>query len=291
VSSERFPTLVDGRLCAPGEARVSTDDPGFQLGLAVFETLLYADGCAQFQDQHLARLAHGAAALAIAPAPERDARRAIEAYLPALDQALAAMGLREAALRVTLTRGAPGRGPSLVVGARQVVRPPPGGVAVTWEPRAKLSGDPLEGVKSTSRLRNVLALEAARARGAWDALLGNELGEVCEATAANVFAVLDGAIVTPDVERGCLAGVTRDTLLHALAKGPREVRVGALPLADLARASEVLLTNTTGRVLPVREVLGVAGGFAGAAGPVAAELLEIVLAAERRDREGRRARR
>ena len=51
-----FPTWINGRHFGPGEGRVSTDDQGFLLGLALFETVLWRDGVAYFLEDHLERL-------------------------------------------------------------------------------------------------------------------------------------------------------------------------------------------------------------------------------------------
>jgi branched-chain amino acid aminotransferase len=286
MSTQLFPTLVNGQLSGPGMSVVSTDDPGFLLGLSVFETMLYEHGCVHFIEQHLARLADGCRVLGVEVAADRAPERGIETYLPALDARLAELGEESAALRLTVTRGAPGAGATVVVAARTIVPPPAEGAVLTWEPNAKHSDDSLEQIKSTSRMRNVLAREDALSQGAWDALFGNERGDVCEATIANVWAVVDEITVTPDLASGCLGGVTRECLLMELSRTDREVRVGPLPVADLARASEVFLTNSTGRVIPVRAVLGVVDGLAGSAGPVACELRKVMQAAEERYRAG-----
>ena len=290
MSTALFPTWIDGRLCAPGEAFVSTDDAGFQLGLAVFETVHWHHGTPHFLDEHLARMRDGMAALSIELAPERAPERALAGYLPALRRALDERGLDEAALRLVATRGVPGEGASLICAAREVVRPPAEGVVVALELRAKLTGDELEQVKSSGRVRNVLAREAARRRGAWDALLCNEADEVCEATIANVFARIDGTVVTPAVERGCLAGVMRGKLLEVLAEGGHAVSVDRLPIAALARADEVFLSNSTGRVVPVRAVLDVAPALPGPDGPLVRELAAGIreLEERHRNRSGRR---
>ena len=287
MSTHGFPTLVDGRLFAAGEAHLSTDDAGFQLGLAVFESVLYTGGCAYFLEQHLARMRAGLAALSIEIAHDAPAR-ALSAYLPALDDALAQREEDEVALRLMATRGVPEAGPSLVCAARSIVRPPDGGVVVALERRAKLAGDVLEQIKSTNRMRNVIAREAAERRGAWDALLCNEADEVCEATIANVFAVIDGVLVTPAVERGCLAGVMREALIAEIEASEHELVVGRLPIEQLSRASEVFLSNSTGRVVPVREVLDVAPRLAGSDGPLARELRERIRHAEQRYRRAAR---
>jgi branched-subunit amino acid aminotransferase/4-amino-4-deoxychorismate lyase len=193
-------------------------------------------------------------------------------------------------VRITVTRGVPGRGPTLVIGARDLVRPPDPGVAVVLVPNAKLAGDPLESVKSTNRLRNYLAREAALASGAFEALLCTHEGDVCEGTQSNVFARVDGRVVTPALERGALAGVMRGEVLSALRASGARVEEGRLETADLRRASEVFLTNTTGRVIPVVEVRGLARGLPGAAGECVRDLRPRIRAREEAYRRSREVR-
>ena len=59
-SLTRFPAWVNGVIAAPVAPTISVDDLGFQLGLAVFDTLLQEDGCRYFEELHLARLEGGA---------------------------------------------------------------------------------------------------------------------------------------------------------------------------------------------------------------------------------------
>ena len=256
---ERYPSWVDGRLCGPGEGRVSIDDQGFLSGLSVFETVLYESGTAWLLDRHLLRLSAGARELAIEP--RFDPERAVRALCEAL-------GARDCALRITLTRGVAGAGSTLVVGARAIVRPGDPGVKVTLEHNAKEAHDPLESIKSTNRLRNVLLRERAQREGAFEALLCTREGDVCEGTLSNVWAVVDGIVRTPSTERGCLAGVMRGLILEALAQEEVPQQVGRLEVEELGRASEIFLSNTTGRALPVVEVLGLVSGLPGSAGPL-----------------------
>ncbi|MBK7644352.1 MAG: aminotransferase class IV [Planctomycetes bacterium] len=270
-SFERFPSWIDGRLFAPGEGCVSSDDQGLLSGLSVFETVLREAGTAWFLDRHLARLEQGAAGLCIAR--RFDPQRAVEEYC-------AALGQRDCALRLTLTRGVPEAGSTLVIGARAIVRPPDPGVRVTLERDAKDAHDPLESYKSTNRLRNVLLRERALAAGAFEALMLTKDGDVCEGTLSNVWAVVDGVVCTPSTQRGCLAGVMRGVILEELERGCLAQRVERLELRDLERASEVFLSNTTGRVLPVIEIAGLVAGLPGSHGPVLRDLRERIAAAE-----------
>jgi len=286
ASTDAFPVWADGRLRAPGTPVVSAEDQGFLLGLSVFDSLLLEDGCLYFLEEHLARLRRGGAELGIAWPPPWDPAEALRAVADAV-------GRRDCVLRVTQTRGVPGAGASLIVTGRPLAIPPPPGVVVFVSTHRKLAGDLLEGVKSTNRLRNVLAREEAQAHGAWEALLLNHDGDVSEGTISNLFVVAAGELCTPSTDRGCLAGIVRDKLLQTLGEAPLRlaggrtvpVRVGRVEEAELAAADEVFLTNTSGRVLPVVAVRGLPGDAAtralpGSAGPVARAVRERVAALE-----------
>jgi len=270
-AAERYPSWVDGRVFGPGEGALSTDDQGFLSGLACFETVLFESGTAWLLDRHLARLEQGARELCILP--RFDPGRAVR-------ELCAALGPRDCALRLTLTRGVAGEGSTLVVGARAIVRPPDPGVRVTLERDVKDAHERLETVKTTNRLRNVLLRERALAAGAFEALMCTREGDVCEGTLSNVWAVVDGVVRTPSTERGCLAGVMRGLILEGLEVQKVAHTVGRLESADLARASEIFLSNTTGRALPVVEVQGLVSGLPGSAGSMLRQVREAIRARE-----------
>jgi branched-chain amino acid aminotransferase len=265
---------VDGALLAPGVPAISPEDPGFLLGLAVFETLLCEEGRLFFVEEHLERLRAGAAALGIdVPADWLAAR--------GLNEVVRALAGRSAAIRITLTPGAPGQGLRTVLTTRPWSAPPAEGVAVLLIEGAKLAGGEVEGLKTTSRARNVLARAQAERRGAWEALLGTEAGDLSEGSVSNLFVVVDGELRTPSLERGCLAGILRAKVLElARARGIpcRECRVERV---DLARAGEVFLTSSLARILPVTEILDLRRDLPRGGGPLTRELQAGLAEAER----------
>lgn len=259
MSDIDFPAWVNGRIVAAGEPAIPADDQGLLLGLSVYDTLLFEGGCLLFQESHLERFALGAAQLGIEFGPGRDPAVALSAYLDSFDGHPPDPVL----LRLTATRGRPGGRPTLIVTARLPESLPPGGVTLALASVPKAATDHTEGIKSTNRLRNVLALEEARARGAWEALFTTTEGELSEGTISNVFLVFDeeaGPVVrTPALSQGCLAGTTRELLIELLRAAGFQVEEGRLTLEDLARADEAFLTNTSQRVIPLRKVLGTDG--------------------------------
>jgi branched-chain amino acid aminotransferase len=129
---------------------------------------------------------------------------------------------------------------------------------------------PLAGVKVTSWLNNVWCLHEAREGGFDEVVLLNERGEVTECTAANIFCVQGGRVLTPPLDSGCLEGVTRALLLE-MAPGagvPAEERV--LRPEDLLAADEVFISSTNRSLLGVGELGGHV--YAEAPGPVTRQL-------------------
>ena len=100
---------------------------------------------------------------------------------------------------------------------------------------------------------------AGRPRGAAadeQVLITDETGEILETDKANVFAVIDGVLLTPPADGRLLPGTTRAAVMRA-ARG-HGIRVGQKPLTldELASASEVFVTNAVVGVLPVTAVDG-----------------------------------
>jgi len=291
MNADHYPVFANGRLHDGGDLVLSANDEGFLLGLSVFDTVLLENGCLFFLEDHVDRLRRGAAELHIEWPPPWDVGDALRMTAEAL-------GDRSAAVRVTLSRGVAGKTPTLVVTTRPFDVIPQHGVKILVSSYRNLGGNPLEAVKSTNRLRNILAREEAQAAGAWEALLRNHEGDYSECTTSNFYCVRNGAILTPSTDRGCLGGIVRKKLLADLEREPLvhdgaevPVRVSRVEPDDLCQATEVFLTNTTGRVIPVFEVKsrdGPPGTYPGGEGPITQLLRERMGAMEAAYRESGR---
>jgi len=234
-----------------------TNDRALLLGDGLFETVLVGTGRAVRLRAHLDRLARSAARFAI-PLPP-DLAATLAAAVPALwhRDGRPARG----ALRVTVSRGA-GRGLAVPPGAPGLVvsfaalpdAPAPAAAAVVLDAPRVDPRDPLAGHKVVSAMHRVEARRAANAAGADVALLVTTDGDVCEADAANVFAVLGGVAVTPPLDRGVLPGITRRACLDALTRAGRSCAEQRLSRDEIAAASELFLTSSLGGVRPLRRV-------------------------------------
>lgn len=88
-----------------------------------------------------------------------------------------------------------------------------------------------------------------------DAVLLDHEGFVSEASAQNLFMVLDGNLITPPESR-CLKGITRATVIQSARSEGLEVHERNIAPAELLNADEVFLTSTASEVLPVESVDG-----------------------------------
>jgi branched-subunit amino acid aminotransferase/4-amino-4-deoxychorismate lyase len=77
------------------------------------------------------------------------------------------------------------------------------------------AGDPARALKTTDRGLYDRGLAAAREAGLGDLLFLNDRGELAESAIANVFAEVDGRLVTPPLAAGVLPGVLRAEWLAA----------------------------------------------------------------------------
>jgi branched-chain amino acid aminotransferase len=255
VDDDGVRVWVNGRVGAPDEVRISPFDHGLLVGDGVFETLRVLDGVPFAWRRHLERLAFSARGLGV-PVPDERALRA------AADEVLAANGLRDARLRITVTGGpsplgsARGEGPPTVVVAASPCAAPPDAVAVVVVPWPRNERGAVAGLKTISYAENVRALAFAHQRGASEAVFANTVGNLCEATGSNVFVVDGETVVTPPGSAGCLLGVTRALVLEVCAANGIGCEERDVPVGTLHDVDEAFLTSTTRDVQAISAVDG-----------------------------------
>ena len=275
--TEGTPLLyVNGSFVPETEARLSPLDRGFTLADGIFETLV-AQGDRIFrQTEHLARLQEGAQALHLALPPTAELSDAIK-------KSLRRNGHPHSVVRLTVSRGMdPGRGldvtpgitPSVVIRISPWQGPLmslPEGRRLVLSAVRRNDLSPLSHIKSLSYVEGVIARLEARESGADDALLLNTRGFLTGATSSNVFAVVNGALVTPPEEDGVLPGMARRTVLEEAKRLGIATEERSLTPEDVAGADEVFLTNVVTGVVPVVNLDGNPVGT-GAPGPVTERL-------------------
>jgi branched-chain amino acid aminotransferase len=115
-----------------------------------------------------------------------------------------------------------------------------------------------------------MALFEAGDRGAEWAVLTDEDGYLTEATGANIFCIVDGAVITPD--SGCLEGITRQSVMELCQESGIPMVCRRVHADELRTAQEVFMTTTAGSIMPVRSVDGKAISEPGGAGEISVRL-------------------
>jgi branched-chain amino acid aminotransferase len=258
---------VNGRLLPAGAPALPVADRAFQLGDGVFETLRVRRGVPIELDGHLRRLHAGLDTLTIR-LDWSDAEIAA-----AIAETVARNAPADAAVRVTVSRGAPESRGLLPAGWRDghatlVVQAWPNagvpaqvlerGLRAIVSTARRDPSSPLAGVKTVSRAEYVWAkLEADRA-GVDDAISLTLDGHVAEATTASLAVVMGSVLRTPPLSTGVLAGTTRDWLLSADGAAAIGLDTGeaAFGLDELLGADEAILCSSVAGILPLVEVDG-----------------------------------
>jgi branched-chain amino acid aminotransferase len=136
-------------------------------------------------------------------------------------------------------------------------------------PAAKATGQYLN-----SSLAKAEALQAGYDEG----ILLNTNGFVTDGSGENLFAVSEGTLMTPPLAAGCLAGITRASIMRIAADAGIPVRETNLVRTDLYLADEAFFTGTAAEVVPIREV---DDRVLGGPGPITRRVQETFVAATR----------
>jgi branched-chain amino acid aminotransferase len=246
---------IDGVLGPPEQARISIFDRAFLFGDGVFEVLRTWDEALVDLDAHLDRLYASAVWLGL-KTMERD--RLAEA----VTRTLANAGPGEQRVRIVLTRGpgpllarpeALGPGRAIVIVEPLPAQPTEVSLALVDWPLPRRIGP---GHKTLAYLDHIIARDLAAAAGADEAVRLGADGEVLEGATSNLFAVLGGVVVTPQLA-GVLPGVTRGRVLAACAAAGIASHEVRLTVEELRSADEIFITSAVRGVVAVTRLDGV----------------------------------
>lgn len=273
---------VNGQVLPLADARVSVEDRGFQFADGVYEVCAVMNGRLFDWDEHLTRLSASLAALSIAEPMSPAALTLVAKRLIAANRA------RNALLYIQVTRGVARRDhpfpaavrPTLVMTVRpfdfaQRVRQQATGVKVITQPDGRWSRCD---VKSIALLPNVLAKQAAREAGAFEAWFVDRDGLVTEGGSTNAWIVTaDGSVVTRPLSNAILPGIMRSTLIRLAKDAQISVEERAFTPEEAKTAAEAFLTSTTAPCLAIVSIDGKKVGD-GQPGPVTRRLGELLWA-------------
>lgn len=278
ASFERGSAYFEGKIVPVEEASVPLLDWGFLRSDACQETISVWNGQFFRLDDHLQRFERSITRLRMTSSPvSRDEIRNIAHRL------VAACGYDKAYVQIIMTRGRPPIGsrdlrlcanrfqafciPYVWIASQEAQQ---SGIRLHVSARVRVppsSVDPM--VKHYHWLDFQMGLLDAYDSGMDTVVLVDNNGNVTEGPGFNVFAVLDGGLVTP--ASGMLDGMTRRTVIEIAQERDIDLTQRAITAEELRFASEIFLTSTAGGIIPVNAVDGLTVG-AGAPGPVTASI-------------------
>ncbi|MFT5099952.1 MAG: D-alanine transaminase [Planctomycetaceae bacterium] len=244
---------LNGEWLLAEEAKVSVLDRGFLFGDGVYEVIPVYNGSLFCLERHVRRLKNSLAEIHLGEhLAEID-------WAVLLTEAVEKSGDSMAALYVQVTRG--------VDVARSFVYPenPKPTILIMVNPAPQLASREIKAIslvtledfrwdrghiKTISLIAAGMLKNQAIAQGANDAVLVKD-GEVTEATSANIFAVIDGVIVTPPKTTSLLHGITRDVVVELAREHGLPIEERCLLPTELASADEVFISSSTMETWPV----------------------------------------
>lgn len=270
---------VRGQYVPIAEASIPMTDWGFLRSDATYDVVTVWDGAFFRLDAHLERFMHSCARFRLNPG------RTPEQITEVLEQCLRLSGLRSSYVEMICTRGQPAwgsRDPRQAVNQFYAFAVPfvwianeeqrQRGLRVAVSDVHRIPADSVDPRAKNYHWNDLtMGLLGALDAGAETVLLSDSAGHVVEGPGFNVFAVIDGVLVTP--AEGVLEGVTRRTVIEMAQSLGIPVQLRALGAQELRTADEAFLSTSGGGVLPVTQVDTRTIG-AGSPGPMTQRLVQ-----------------
>jgi D-alanine transaminase len=279
---------VNGSYSRHAEAVVHIEDRGFQFADGVYEVWSVFDGKLADYDGHMTRLARSLTELRI------DIPMTRAALTQVLREVLRRNRIRNGIVYLQVTRGTarrdhpfppPGTPPSVIVTTKNIPiergeAQAKKGVAVLTQPDIRWGRCD---IKTVGLLPNILAKQAAREAGAYEAWMVDDMGLVTEGSSTNAWIIDEhGKLRTRDTQANILKGCTRTTLLEVIAEEGVELDERPFSVEEAKRAREAFFTAAGAFVTPAVSIDGTRIGD-GKPGPITTRLRQAYLERARRD--------
>jgi D-alanine transaminase len=248
---------VNGRYVRHADASVHIEDRGYQFSDGGYEVCGVRGGKLMDEELHLARLQRSLSELRIAsPMP-------FAALRQVLREVVRRNRIENGLVYFQVTRGVAPRDhpfpgthvkPSLVVTAKRlnmtrVQQSVEKGVAVVTMPDLRWAR---RDIKSIALLPNILAKQAAREAGAYEAWLVDGEGYVTEGSSTNAGIVdKEGRLITRSLGPDILPGITRPVLLDTAKREGIEVIERPFTPEEAKSAREAFISASSAVIIPV----------------------------------------
>lgn len=247
---------VGGAYVPMRQAVVNIEDRGYQFADGVYEGITVYKGALIDLEPHIERLWRSLGALQMATPMDRGPMTFV------IKEVVRRNHIKNGFIYLQITRGVAPRDhpfpalaiPELVITCKRldmdaIEARARKGVAVSSQP--DMRWDRCD-VKSISLLPNILAKQAAREAGAFEAMLIDDDGLVTEGSSTNIWMVSkEGEIITRSTDDNILPGITMVAIKKLAAKLQLKVVDRAFTLEEAHGAVEMFLTSSTAGTMPI----------------------------------------
>jgi branched-chain amino acid aminotransferase len=254
--------FIDGQAVPMTEARIPITDTGFTRSDLTYDVVSVWDGAFFRLEDHLDRFLRNCQRLRLTPPHDRAEIRRVLIGL------IETSRLRESYVEMICTRGPSvggSRDPRTFVNRFYAFAIPyvwilkpetaEGMDAVVSKTSRRIPTDSVDPTVKNFHWGDLTkGLFEAYDRGADQALLLDHQGNLTEGPGYNVFAVIEGRLLTPS--SGVLEGITRRTILEIAEVEGIETRETEISQDDLRSATELFATSTAGGVMPITRLDG-----------------------------------
>jgi D-alanine transaminase len=244
---------LNGQYLPLADAKISVMDRGFLFGDGVYEVIPAYSGKLFRLEDHLERLDNSLRSIRLQNPHSREQWRTLLTALLKKDL--------DQSVYLQITRGAaPKRDHAFPQNVTPTVFAMVSGITPHSDPDNGIKALSMEDsrwklchTKAITLLANVLLRQEAIDHDCAEALLFKD-GYLTEGAASNVFAVIDGILVTPPKSSAILPGITRDVILEIARKNNIPCSEQAISKADIKKASEIWITSSTREIIPIVEL-------------------------------------
>jgi branched-chain amino acid aminotransferase len=260
---EKFPNTiinVNGELKKPEEAVISIFDRSFLYGDSVYEVTRSYEGKIFALEEHIERLWQSMDFLSFEDRPHKEElKNQIQSTFKALNKS-------NCYIRIIVSRGVGEIGldikkvnrPNVVIIIREMAPNPSEwyekGVDYIIASTKRMPKDSLNPMAKTGNyLNSILGLIEAKKLKAFDAILLDHEGYVCEGTTNNLWIVKNKNVFTPSLSRSILNGITRQFIMTFQSQN---FKIGEKDffIDELLSADEVFLTSSLKEVVPITKI-------------------------------------
>lgn len=250
----------NGKLIDDASPVIGADNRGLRYGDGLFETLKFVNNELLLFDEHMARLFKGMNSLRI----EIPKHLTVEKIHDEIIQLVKKNRQAKARIRLTIVRGNGGlydaetNNPIYMIQSWELSHSNSllnvNGLQLCIYRDAQKMADQFSNMKHNNYLPYFMGALEAKKNKCNDAIILNNHGRVCDSTIANVFIIRDGAVFTPALSEGCIAGTMRKFILQKLKDSGVSITETSITIDDLLQADEVFLTNS---IYNIRWVAGI----------------------------------